>query len=151
MNDAPLPVTGACRCGQTTFEVSAPAVMTSACHCRGCQRMSASAFSLSAMFPATAFRITKGSPVKGGSQGPDLDHFFCPSCKTWMFTRIVAWNGVINLRPTLFDDPRWCRPFMETMTREKLPWAEPPAEHSFAGYPTAGEFEMLLAAFARSV
>ncbi len=142
------PLSGACRCGNTTFNVSAPAVMTSACHCRGCQRMSASAYSLSALFPAAAFQVTEGTPVKGGIQGPDLDHYFCPDCKTWMFTRITALPELVNVRPTLFQDPVWTEPFIETMTAEKLPWADTPARHRYAGYPPPEEFAHLLADFA---
>lgn len=87
--------------------------------------------------------------MKGGLQGPDLDHFFCPSCKTWMFTRIPALEGLINVRPTLLEDPAWTRPFMETMTSEKLSWVETPARHSFAGFPPPEDFPSLLEDFAR--
>ena len=145
---SPSPHTGTCRCGQTQVEGSAPPVMTSACHCRGCQRMSASAFSLSAMVPTAAFRVTKGTPVKGGAQGPQLDHYFCPECKTWMFTRIVGMDDLVNLRPSLFDVVEWLRPFIETMTAEKLPWATTPARHSYAGFPPVEDFQKLIEAFA---
>jgi len=141
MDNASFSLTGMCRCGRLSIEVEAPPVLTAACHCRGCQRMSSSAFSLSAMFPAQAFRVTAGEPVKGGAQGPDLDHFFCPHCKTWMFTRMAALDGLINVRPTMFDDPHWTRPFIETMTEEKLPWAETSARHSYAAFPTMEEFQ----------
>ena len=35
------------------------------CHCRECQKQSASAFSLSLMVPAPAFRVTRGTPPQG--------------------------------------------------------------------------------------
>jgi hypothetical protein len=53
--------------------------MTSACHCVGCQKMSSSAFSLTALFPAEAFFIHRGSPVIGGMHG-STRHYFCPHC-----------------------------------------------------------------------
>ena len=56
--------TGSCRCGQTRMEVTAPALITMACHCDGCRKMTASAFSLSAMVPAEAFSVVEGEPVK---------------------------------------------------------------------------------------
>lgn len=140
---------GTCRCGQVRFEVSAPPVITSACHCRGCQRMTSSAYSLTAIFPDTAFTVTAGEPVKGGLQGPDLDHFFCPTCKTWMFTRSPALEGLVNVRPTLLEERVWTRPFMETMTCEKLSWVETPARHSYEGFPSPEEFQPLLEEFAR--
>ncbi len=149
MNPPQSRLEGTCRCGQVRFEVSAPPVITSACHCRGCQRMASSAYSLTAIFPDTAFSVTAGEPVKGGLQGPDLDHFFCPNCKTWMFTRVAALEGLVNVRPTLLEDPAWTRPFMETMTSAKLSWVETPARYSYKGFPSPEEFGPLLEEFAR--
>ena len=57
MNNLTLPIEGHCRCGAVRMEISAPPVMTAACHCTGCQRMSGSAYSLTAMIPAEGFRV----------------------------------------------------------------------------------------------
>ena len=138
---------GSCRCGATHIELNAAPFMTSACHCTGCQKMSASAFSLTAMVPAEAFRVTAGEPVKGGIQGPRLDHYFCPDCKSWMFTRIEGMDFV-NVRSAMLDDAQWTEPFIETMTAEKLPWAQTPARHSFPGFPAPEDYQRLMEAFA---
>ena len=53
-----VPLAGGCRCGEVRFRIAAPPVITMACHCTGCQRMSASAFSLSAVIPSAAFLVT---------------------------------------------------------------------------------------------
>lgn len=66
MASSDYPLAGACRCGRTRIEVTAPPIITSACHCRGCQRMSASAYSLTATFPSGSFRVTAGEVVRGG-------------------------------------------------------------------------------------
>jgi len=149
MGTQDFPLKGTCRCGHTSFEISAPPLVTSACHCRGCQQMSSSAYSLTAIMPAPAFRVTEGEPVKGGLQGPQADHFFCPDCKTWMFTRIPGYDEIVNVRPTLLDDPGWAEPFIETMTAEKLPWVTTPAKHSFEGFPEMDRFQGLMEAFAK--
>jgi len=47
-----LPWDGGCRCGQVRMRISALPILTMACHCKGCQRMSASAFSLGAAIPS---------------------------------------------------------------------------------------------------
>jgi hypothetical protein len=137
---------GGCRCGKLRFAISAPPLVTMACHCTGCQRMSASAFSLSLLLPAEAFRITYGEPVIGGLHGATR-HFFCPWCLSWMFTRPEGPDAFVNLRPTMLDDPRGCAPFIETMTAEKLPWAQTPAVHRFAGFPSMDQFASLLEEF----
>ncbi len=142
------PEIGRCRCGRVEIEISAPPFMTAACHCRGCQRMSSSAFSLSAIVAEPHFRLRQGVPVKGGLKGPQLDHYFCPDCMTWMFTRITGMEGMVNVRPTMFDTLRWCEPFIETMTSERLPWVTTPARHRFEAFPRPEDFPKLIAEFA---
>src|SRR5882757_8927579 len=75
MSKLELPSHGHCRCGEVQIRISAQPMLTMACHCKGCQRMSASAFSLSAAFPADKFLITQGEPVIGGIHGPAGHHF----------------------------------------------------------------------------
>lgn len=143
-----FPLTGSCRCGATRIEAARPPVLTAACHCRGCQKMSASAFSLTAMFPAEAFRVTEGSPVPGGAKGEELTHYFCPGCLTWMFTRITGVEAFVNVRPTMFADTGWFSPFIETWTEARHPYAAVAAEHSFEQFPAMEEFGALLEAYA---
>jgi hypothetical protein len=54
MSELTLPAAGRCRCDEVEIRLSTPPILTMACHCKGCQRMSASAFSLSVAIPATA-------------------------------------------------------------------------------------------------
>ncbi|GGH33714.1 Uncharacterized conserved protein [Cribrihabitans marinus] len=143
-----FPLTGSCRCGGVTIEVSAPPMLTAVCHCKGCQRMSSSAYSLTAIFPAPAFSVTGGTPVIAGAKGPEQHHYHCPDCMSWMFTRIESVDAIVNVRPTMFDDAAWVTPFIETMTRDKLPWVQVPARHSFEEFPSMDEFQALAAEFA---
>ena len=64
---APLfPREGGCRCGKVRFRLTENPLITAACHCRGCQRMSASAFSVTAIMPPTGLEIIAGETVIGG-------------------------------------------------------------------------------------
>lgn len=143
-----LSIAGTCRCGATRFALAADPVRTAACHYRGCQRMTGSAFSPRAMAPAEAIAVTQGAPVIGGLHGPEQHHHFCPDCLSWMFTRIEG-LPFANVRSALLDDPACTRPFIETMTAEKRDWATTPAAHAFAGFPPPpDEYGPLMAAFA---
>ncbi|WP_217351223.1 GFA family protein [Thalassospira marina] len=144
-------MTGQCRCGQVHFTITARPIMTAACHCAGCQSMSSSAFSLTAMVPGAAFAVTGGEPVLGGLHGPDLHHFFCPHCMTWMFTRIEGIDAFVNVRPTLLQDSRWTTPFIETMTKNRLSWVRTPAKYQFDEFPPMDQFDDLMKAFAASL
>jgi hypothetical protein len=139
-----LPWEGGCRCGRVRLKISAKPLLTMACHCTGCQRMSSSAYSLSAAIPAEGFEVTEGEPVIGGLHGDDARHYFCAHCMSWMFTRATGMEWFVNLRPTMLDDPAWFAPFIETHTREKLPWATTPARHSYPGLPELSEYETLI-------
>jgi hypothetical protein len=142
MNPKTLPWDGGCRCGQVRIRVSAPPLLTMACHCSGCQKMSASAFSLSAAIPIAGFEVTEGETVIGGLHG-DAQHHFCPHCKSWMFTRSDH-MPFVNLRPSILDDHAEFRPFIETYTSEKLSWAATAAVHSYEQFPPMEAYEGLI-------
>lgn len=137
---------GACRCGKVRFTVEGDPLVTMACHCTGCQRMTASAFSLSSLYDSDRFSITQGDPVPGGLKGATR-HYFCPDCLSWMFTRPEGMDALVNVRATLLDNAATYRPFVETFTSEKLPWATTGAAHGFETFPPPESFPRLLAEF----
>ncbi|MGA8135831.1 MAG: GFA family protein [Pseudomonas gingeri] len=139
---------GSCRCGQVAFELHAPPIITTACHCTGCQKMSASAFSLSALVPNEQFVITQGEPVIGGLHGTTR-HYFCPHCLSWLFTRPAGNEAIIGVRSSLLDNPRQFAPFIETWTREKLPWVTTGAVHGFEAFPESQDFITLAQQYAQ--
>lgn len=147
MTDWALPRDGGCRCGRLRFRASAPPLITAACHCRGCQRMTASAFSVSAAIPAEAFAVIAGEPVLGGMRATP-EHFFCGWCMSWVFTRMPGAEWFVNIRATLLDDPSgFAEPFVETCRAEGLPWAVTGAARSYPGMPPLEDWEELMRAF----
>src|SRR5215470_14031197 len=148
MGEWKFPIEGACRCGQVRMRITAPPFITMACHCKGCQRMSSSAYSLSVAVPSEGFAVTQGEPVIGGLHGP-IRHYFCAYCMSWLFTRPDGFDWFVNVRATMLDDPSWFVPFVETYTSEKLPWATTPATHSFPAFPTIEQYGELTAEFAQ--
>jgi hypothetical protein len=145
MAELDLPLAGSCRCGGVHMRISAGPILTMACHCRGCQKMSASAYSLSAAIPATGFAVTHGEPVIGGLRDPALKHYFCPQCMSWLFTRFAP--EFVNVRASMFDALPSIAPFIETWTKAKLPWATTPAVHSYDEFPAVEEFGQLTGEF----
>ncbi|KQZ87159.1 aldehyde-activating protein [Mesorhizobium sp. Root157] len=147
MTTIALPLAGSCRCGQLEIRITKAPICTAACHCPGCRKMSSSAYSLTAMVPADGFEVVKGEPVIGGLHGADIHHYFCPHCMTWVFTRPVGMDFV-NVRPTMFDDTSWFRPYMETYASTRLPFAETGAVRSFETFPTMEDIEGLVRGYA---
>lgn len=147
MTGPSLPSDGGCRCGRVRFRITARPLITSACHCTGCQRMTGSAFSLSAAIPSDGFAVVQGEPVIGGLHGA-IRHSCCDYCMSWVFTRAEGFDWFVNVRATMLDDPSWYVPFIETYTDEKLPWASVPAVHSFPRFPAIEDFGVLTAEYA---
>ena len=147
MDDWKLPWLGGCRCGGVRIRVTAPPLITMACHCTGCQRMTASAFSLSVAVPAPGFEVVTGEPVLGGLHGASR-HYHCGHCKSWMFTRPEGLDQLVNVRATMLDDHAWFVPFVETSRADGFAWAATGATHTFAGMPDASAFGPLVAEFA---
>ena len=137
---------GGCRCGKVRFEVSGEPLLTMACHCTGCQHMTASAFSLSEGYSADVFRVISGETVIGGIHGPSR-HYHCEHCKSWLYTEPEGVGGFINVRATMFDEPRTEKPFVEVYVGEALPWAIMSAANSYDALPAMEEWPTLIQQF----
>ncbi|MDO5642224.1 MAG: GFA family protein [Paracoccus sp. (in: a-proteobacteria)] len=145
MTDTPI-TTGTCRCGQVRITAQGAPLITFACHCTGCQRMTASAFSISALYPEAAVTI-EGETIPGGMRG-ELHHHCCPSCLSWLFTTAPVMGPMVNIRSTMLEaGPAQKPPFIECWTTEKRPWAETGARHSYPGFPPPEDFARLMAEF----
>ena len=88
-----------------------------------------------------------GETAIGGIHGPTR-HYHCGHCKSWLYTEPEGVEGFINVRSTMFDEPRTDRPFVETYTSEALPWVRTGAAHSFEELPAMEEWPTLIGAFA---
>jgi hypothetical protein len=148
MDEWRLPWDGGCRCGELRVRVTKPPLLSGACHCAGCRKMSASAFSLTLTLPADGFEVVAGEPVLGGTHHPQQHHFHCPRCKSWVFTRAEGFDWFVNLRATMLDDHGWFAPFVDLWSREKLAWAETHAPRVYGTTPDMSEWEALMADFA---
>jgi hypothetical protein len=143
MDEWKLPWSARCRCDQVRMRITAPPILTMACHCLGCQRMTAGAFSLSVLVPAVGFEVVQGEPVIGGLHGA-ARHHHCPHCKSWLFTRPDGMDDLVNVRASMLDDHAWFTPFVETCTAEAYPWAKTGAAHSFPDIPDVEVFGPLV-------
>ena len=137
---------GGCRCGQLRFQFTGAPLITLACHCRGCQRMTGGPYSTSVTVPTGRFAVTAGQAVIGGVGDPAMHHH-CPKCFSWVFTRMEGWSFV-NLRTSMLDDPTGLDPFVETQTADRLPFATTGAVRSFKGFPDDAEWPELMKDYA---
>ncbi len=128
------PLKGACLCGSVQVNLTASPLLTLACHCHDCQKLCASAYSLTTIFPSNGFAYT-GELIKGGLGSNSRTHYFCKSCLNFVFSQIEGADQRINLRTSVLSEAASFEPFVELMTNEKMPWVKVPSVHSFSQYP----------------
>ncbi|GAM97665.1 gfa-like protein [alpha proteobacterium U9-1i] len=128
--------------------VSAPPMVAMACHCRACQRLTSGAYSLTLLIPESGFEVLSGEPVIGGLHREELQHFFCPHCKNWLFTRPQG-MPFVNFRPTMLEDCTWVQPYAESGAKDKLPGVVSGARHSYPEFPPPADYQMLMDGYAR--
>src|SRR5262252_5484191 len=58
-----IPLIGGCQCGKLRYELSEMPRLVYCCHCTTCQKITASAFSISVVVIEEAFHLTAGHPT----------------------------------------------------------------------------------------
>jgi hypothetical protein len=123
-------------------------MVSMACHCRGCQKLTSGPYSLTLMLPVAGF-LVEGETELGGLHRPQSRHHFCTYCKNWLYTDGFANGQFVNFRPTMLEDPSWVVPFIESYVSEKLPGVVSGAKHAFAEFPQPADYPKLIEAYAR--
>ena len=90
-----------CQCGTVTFPASLPKPLAVyICHCTECQKQSASAFGITAMFPAEGMwplpkdiQPSLGKWVREADSGNTLDCYFCKCCGVRVLHRPILPDG----------------------------------------------------------
>jgi hypothetical protein len=77
-----------CRCGAVQLEVMGEPIAQFYCHCDDCQAMHGAAYVSESVYPASAVRVTRGSPSGWAlKRNPRL---VCPICATRLFIDVLA-------------------------------------------------------------
>lgn len=128
MQDVSYPINGSCQCGLITYELLEPPLRVIACHCRECQKLSTSAFSLTAMVKAESIRFN--GPLKHWERMADSGNVnsaeFCPECGNRIFHYNPAQPEIIKLKPSNLADTRIIQPTLHVWVSEKQDWFEIP-------------------------
>ncbi len=130
-----LPLTGGCNCGAVRFEVTAPLVEASYCHCRRCQRRTGAAASPNAHPAESSFRVVRGAatlrmwqPEGGGEK------WFCGECGSSLFARNPSHANPLGIRMGTFDDDPEIRPSVRQFVASAAPW-EPIPDDGLPRFP----------------
>lgn len=117
--------TGGCQCGEIRYEIHGEPLTFYACHCRECQKQSASAFGLSLTVPREAVKIVQGQPktwTRESDGGRAVICSFCSNCGTRLFHDRSYNRETINIKAGTLDDPNWLHPVGNIWTKSAQPW-----------------------------
>jgi hypothetical protein len=129
MSDIQYPLQGACQCGNVTYTLSAPPLMIVACHCRECQKLSTSAFSITAIVKAETitFKGTMSDWSRSADSGNISAAKFCPQCGNRIYHYNPQDKSTLKLKPTNLSDTRIIKPTVHAWISEKQAWFDIPA------------------------
>ncbi|MBA2475346.1 MAG: GFA family protein [Actinobacteria bacterium] len=137
MGDVGLPLTGGCGCGAVRFEVTAPLLSASYCHCTRCQRRSGTAASASARTDPGSFHVLAGEDeLRAWAPEGGYEKVFCGRCGSALFSRSPEDPLVIGVRFGAFDRDPGIRPQWHQYVASSAPW-EPLPEDGLPRYPGA--------------
>lgn len=133
-----MPITGGCHCGAIRYEVEGEALTHALCHCSDCRRHAGAPMVGWTMYPASALKVTKGTP-RLYSSSENGRRQFCPDCGTGLFyVNEAVLPGLIDIQSATYDDPNAVPPRLHIQTAERLPWmTRLDALPAFERYPPA--------------
>jgi hypothetical protein len=118
------PISGSCQCGGVTYTLSEPPIVVVACHCRQCQKLSTSAFSITAMVDAgaIAFEGEMREWRRVAQSGNISAAKLCATCGNHLYHYNPADPGRIMLKPSTLSDTGMINPSIHVWVSEKQDW-----------------------------
>ncbi len=116
---------GSCQCRNIAYRVTGTPVTLFACHCRECQKQSASAFSMALWLRKRKVELLSGELktwVRTMPSGRKMACDFCPICGSRVFHRHMDLPEMISIKPGTLDDTSWLRPVGHIWKKRAQPW-----------------------------
>jgi hypothetical protein len=128
MSIVKCPIAGSCQCGQVTYQLLEPPLMVAACHCKECQKLSTSAFSITAVVETESVEF-KGELKEWrrlADSGNKNYAKFCARCGNRIYHFDPDKPGIIRLKPSNLTDTTWLSPSVHMWVSEKQVWYQVP-------------------------
>lgn len=128
MSEISYPLKGSCQCGQVSYTLKAPPLKVVACHCRQCQKLSTSAFSITALVNTDDVEFV-GELVEWqrlAESGNKNYAKFCPGCGNRMYHFNPDAPDTLKLKAASLEDTRVLQPTVHLWVSEKQDWFQIP-------------------------
>jgi hypothetical protein len=122
------PYTGGCQCGSVRYVVTMEPMRVLACHCKECQRQSASAFGMSMPVKKDSLTVTGATKqfTRMADSGNEVTGFFCPECGVRIYHVLKSAPDVVSIKPGTLDDTSWLRPDLFIWMKRAQGWVPVP-------------------------
>jgi hypothetical protein len=115
--------TDGCQCGKVRYTISGKPGTLYICHCRECQKQSASAFGMSLETPRSAFQLPTGEPrlwSRDTDSGRRLHCAFRPNCGSRLWHESGSSSDTITIIGGSLDSPVDASSAIHIWTSRKL-------------------------------
>ena len=122
------PIEGSCQCGGVRYKLLAAPQMVVACHCKECQKLSTSAFSITAVVKRddVEFYGDMQSWSRLADSGNVSAAQFCPTCGNRIYHYNPDEPEIVKLKPANLSDTRIIQPVAHVWVSEKQDWFDIP-------------------------
>ncbi|MCL9781720.1 GFA family protein [Vibrio sp. S4M6] len=118
------PIEGSCQCGNVSYQLLREPKMVVACHCKECQKLSTSAFSITAVVDVNdvEFSGNMSDWSRVADSGNTNSAKFCPTCGNRIYHFDPDQPGMIKLKPANLSDTSIIHPTAHVWVSEKQDW-----------------------------
>jgi hypothetical protein len=121
-------ITGGCQCGAVRYAIAPGPLPCYVCHCRECQKQTASAFAISV--PVATSRLTvrgdAATYTRATDSGSTTACHFCPTCGTRLFHQSARSPELVTLKAGTLDDASALMPLAHLWVSRKHAWVHIP-------------------------
>ncbi len=123
------PISGSCQCGNVQYRLLKAPQLVAACHCKECQKLSTSAFSITAMVDSSdvEFEGELAHWERRCDSGNISAAKFCPTCGNRIYHYNPDAPDSIKLKPANLSDTSILNPSVHIWTSQKQDWYEIPS------------------------
>lgn len=119
-------ITGGCQCRQVRYAITPPPTVVYCCHCRDCQKQSASAFAMSVPVRLADLSISGRLKVweRATDTGGRTRCHFCADCGSRIYHQSLATPDHVTIKAGSLDDTHWLKAVAHIWISRKQAWVE---------------------------
>ncbi|GAB3099142.1 GFA family protein [Aestuariicella hydrocarbonica] len=122
------PLDGACQCGQVRYRLLEAPLFVACCHCKECQKLSTSAFSITAMIKRESLEVEGDLQhwQRPSASGNINAAAFCPTCVNRLYHYDPDKPQFLKLKPSSLENTEIIKPSKHIWVSQKQAWFDIP-------------------------